>query len=715
MDTQNNSSEILTSKSGHSLHKVFWSLGGLCSIGFLILGFLFFFSNNKGANSNSPTSGNFQLLKEYHEPIFASERTFSDLKSTYYKSLFFLEAKNESGIKDTQSQWEKLTKEFEKNVTELEKFSSNKNFELHPNWTQINDEWKKNLEQLKKDQKEFQDAANTLMPLVFQMKHDDAKSKYASVESTFAKVDSYLTKAKEQFGKFGNGFSTETKIADSGWLFYSMVLCWVGLVTFLTWRFSNLIKRKFSSNSNEILALSSSMVQISKDLASSSDLLMSTTTEQTAALQESAATMDEITAMVKRTEENASTLESLAKQNQESADKGKHSVLEMVTSIGEIQGSVNDIIKQVDNSNVQIAEIVDVIKNIGAKTKVINDIVFQTKLLSFNASVEAARAGEHGRGFAVVAQEVGSLAQMSGTASKEISDMLNQSVSKVEEIVRENKQRIESLMADGKSKVDHGTEVAKIVEASLEQIIEKSETVNSMIKEINAGVLEQNKGVREIVKTISVMNISTENIAVNSTKGAKGAKRLHAEAMEISESMTQFRREFLGVDFNQHDNPKHETRTQPVQATKTSENTKKNSIESKKTGTYSKGSTSPNIKPASATAASSLSASNLSKNQTKDPANFAKTTSVTKTASNSKATTTAKTTTNVVPFKPKKDAVQTTLGNKVVHPPKMQTKATNTTSTPAQKEQAQLKNYDNLAATGTEVIPSSDDPRFEDI
>ncbi len=52
-------------------------------------------------------------------------------------------------------------------------------------------------------------------------------------------------------------------------------------------------------------------------------------------------------------------------------------------------------------------------EDIGDKTKVINDIVFQTKRLSFNASVEAARAGEHGKGFAVVAEEVGNLAQMS--------------------------------------------------------------------------------------------------------------------------------------------------------------------------------------------------------------------------------------------------------------------------------------------------------------
>lgn len=102
----------------------------------------------------------------------------------------------------------------------------------------------------------------------------------------------------------------------------------------------------------------------------------------------------------------------------------------MIHSITEISESNDRIMSQVADGNRKISEIVQVISEIGNKTKVINDIVFQTKLLSFNASVEAARAGEHGKGFAVVAEEVGNLAQMSGNAAKEISDMLNGSVSR---------------------------------------------------------------------------------------------------------------------------------------------------------------------------------------------------------------------------------------------------------------------------------------------
>ena len=79
-------------------------------------------------------------------------------------------------------------------------------------------------------------------------------------------------------------------------------------------------------------------------------------------------------------------------------------------------------------------EILGYIKSIEEKTKVINDIVFQTKLLSFNASVEAARAGEQGKGFAVVAEEVGNLATMSGTSAEEISKLLESSISHIESI-----------------------------------------------------------------------------------------------------------------------------------------------------------------------------------------------------------------------------------------------------------------------------------------
>src|SRR5690606_36951178 len=96
-------------------------------------------------------------------------------------------------------------------------------------------------------------------------------------------------------------------------------------------------------------------------------------------------------------------------------------------------------IKEILHSNEKIEQLVKVIGNIGEKTKVMDEIVFQTKLLSFNASVEAERAGEHGRGFAVVAQEVGNLAQMSGKSAQEIAEIVKSSIQEAEAITTENK------------------------------------------------------------------------------------------------------------------------------------------------------------------------------------------------------------------------------------------------------------------------------------
>ena len=82
------------------------------------------------------------------------------------------------------------------------------------------------------------------------------------------------------------------------------------------------------------------------------------------------------------------------------------------------------------------------IEEIGAKTEVIDDIVFQTKILSFNASVEAERAGELGRGFGVVAQEVGNLAAMSGQSAIEIASIVKSAMKESREIISENKIRV---------------------------------------------------------------------------------------------------------------------------------------------------------------------------------------------------------------------------------------------------------------------------------
>jgi methyl-accepting chemotaxis protein len=285
----------------------------------------------------------------------------------------------------------------------------------------------------------------------------------------------------------------------------------------------------------------------STDLQSSSQNLSSATTEQAAAIQETASSIEEMSAMVKKSSENANRSRDVATSSAQVANRGKQTVEEMLQSIGEINISNEKIMKAIETSNRQISEIVGVIREIGNKTKVINDIVFQTKLLSFNASVEAARAGEHGKGFAVVAEEVGNLAQMSGNAAKEIGDMLGGSIQKVEKIVHETKTQVERLVADGKSKVDAGSVVAKQCAEILDEMVKNVNEVKEMIGEISTAAQEQSQGVSEITKAMNQLDQATHENAGTSQEAATFSNQIKTEAEQLVHEVTILRNLVEGV------------------------------------------------------------------------------------------------------------------------------------------------------------------------
>ena len=133
--------------------------------------------------------------------------------------------------------------------------------------------------------------------------------------------------------------------------------------------------------------------------------------EQAASVEETSATMEEISSMTRQNADNAAEAAKLAKACSASVEQGNSTVVEMdgaMKNIAESSGKIADIIK------------------------IIEGIAFQTNLLALNAAVEAARAGEHGRGFAVVAEEVRNLAHRSAAAAKDITTLITDSVKKSE-------------------------------------------------------------------------------------------------------------------------------------------------------------------------------------------------------------------------------------------------------------------------------------------
>ncbi|MBX9704404.1 MAG: methyl-accepting chemotaxis protein [Silvanigrellaceae bacterium] len=292
--------------------------------------------------------------------------------------------------------------------------------------------------------------------------------------------------------------------------------------------------KKLSSNLNSVATkLDSSFEQVrttARKTSSLSSSLSDNTTKQASALQETVASLDEINAMVLKNAENSTKSQEIASKSNTVAIKGKDVITEMMRSIDEIATSNNDIMLQIDASNKEISEIVKLIHEIGNKTKIINDIVFQTKLLSFNASVEAARAGEHGKGFAVVAEEVGNLAQMSGNAAKEISEMLESSIQNVDKIVNNTKTKVEKLIQKGKQKVESGMITAKRSEEVLDEILKGISDVNRTINEITQASQEQSIGIQEITKAINLLDQSTQQNSTTAKESSLSSNELTEQA-----------------------------------------------------------------------------------------------------------------------------------------------------------------------------------------
>lgn len=241
----------------------------------------------------------------------------------------------------------------------------------------------------------------------------------------------------------------------------------------------------------------------SQTIATSSSGLSSNTNQQASAVEQTSASIEQMNGIVQNNT-------SLA---QESYD--------LSTKVSENVENLNCSFKKIEESNEEIENLVKVIHEIGEKTRVIDEIVFQTKLLSFNASVEAERAGEHGRGFAVVAQEVGNLAALSGKAAVEISAIVKHSTEKGAVIAKGNSERVEQ----GASAMRKTAELIDSVAKSSKQIVEASK--------------EQAKGVDQINQAIQEINSATQDSASIAADASRSSGDLSDQASSMNKLVSQ--------------------------------------------------------------------------------------------------------------------------------------------------------------------------------
>lgn len=275
------------------------------------------------------------------------------------------------------------------------------------------------------------------------------------------------------------------------------------------------------------------LLENSNKLKMVSEKLSSSSTEQSAALVETATAMDEINAMVQSNTTSAKRGKEASEHSSQSAHDGKQATDDVIKAIQMIREATNKISDQSNRSNTEIQEIINIFNAISDKTKVINDIVFQTKLLSFNASVEAARAGEQGKGFAVVAEEIGKLAEMSGASSQEISELLATSSQKIENIINNNKQATTGLIAEAEDRVNAGVKTAEQCADVLDKILINSSEVASLVDEIYSASQQQAAGVSEVSKAIAELELAAQENSNMASEAAQSSQAIHDKSDEL--------------------------------------------------------------------------------------------------------------------------------------------------------------------------------------
>ncbi len=235
-----------------------------------------------------------------------------------------------------------------------------------------------------------------------------------------------------------------------------------------------------------------------RQLSGGNDDLSQRTQEQAAALQQTAASMEEMSATVKQNADNARAANQLAASARNQADRGGTVVQQAVAAMAEIS-----------NSSRKIGEIIGVI----------DSIAFQTNLLALNAAVEAARAGEQGRGFAVVASEVRNLAQRSATAAREIKTLIGESVDKVKA----------------------GSDLVDLSGKTIAEIMESVRKVTDIVAEISAASEEQATGIEQVNRAVSQMDVATQENAALVEESAAASKTMEQQTQSLVAEVSFFR------------------------------------------------------------------------------------------------------------------------------------------------------------------------------
>jgi methyl-accepting chemotaxis protein len=264
---------------------------------------------------------------------------------------------------------------------------------------------------------------------------------------------------------------------------------------------------------SQVACTAEQVASASEELSSSATLQAEGASHQTDQTSQVATAMQEMSSTVLQVSENCTRAADASRHAAETAREGGAIVEKALAQMRSIAESVT-------KTAGQMGELGRSTDQIGRITGVIDDIADQTNLLALNAAIEAARAGEQGRGFAVVADEVRKLAERTTTATKEIAQMIT--------TIQTGTTGARKAMEVGSQQVQEGVASTARAGESLQQIIQMSEEVGSMITHIATAATEQSGATADV-------NQSMDQIAHLGKESADAAQQSAKACQDLSE------------------------------------------------------------------------------------------------------------------------------------------------------------------------------------
>ncbi len=337
------------------------------------------------------------------------------------------------------------------------------------------------------------------------------------------------------------------------------------------------IAENIDSVSSSSQSASSSLAEISTAISQ----VASSATTLSSSVEDTASSLLQMSGSIRQVADNIDTLSSSAEETAASITEMNASIIEVGRNAKESAllsekvsqdaaqlgvGAMEKTIKGMEKIKKTVDQSANVIKKLDERTDhigkiltVIDDVTRQTNLLALNAAILAAQAGNEGKGFAVVADEIKSLADRTGTSTKEIAQLIKdvQSEAKdavisikegtlsVEEGVRlsmEARESLNQILDSSKRSSEMSFQIEKATQEQVKatnQVTELMDKMNMMVQQINSAMQEQERGTVNITKASEKMRAITQQVKTSTGEQAKGSKQISDTVENITEKIQQ--------------------------------------------------------------------------------------------------------------------------------------------------------------------------------